>query len=67
MRVSKLPTWLVAETRVRRSRKGDRKGRAYDERREQGGHEGGGRIMRLGLSNQRLLWIVTSKVWTDEF
>ena len=52
MRVSKLPAWPVAETRLREEQKGRPEGRAYDDGGEQGGHgNGGGRIMRLGLSN----------------
>jgi len=47
MRVSKLPACLVAETRVRRE--GDRKGRAYDDGGEQGGH---GRAVGCGSACQ---------------
>ena len=62
MRVLKLPAWPVAETRVRRSRKGDRRGERMTTAGNRGGREGGGRIMRLGLSNQRRLRIAASKV-----
>ena len=67
MRVLKLPAWPVAETRVKRSRKGERRGERMTTAGNRGGREGGGRIMRLGLSNQRRLRIAASKVYTDKF